>query len=148
MKLADAFGGGMGHMGLTCGAVTGACMVIGLRHGRTAAGDNEAKRITSLLVKRLAEEFQERNRTMVCKELMGCDVGTPEGRCMPRSTTSEIPSAPGSLPMPPGFWTTYSPGNSGRLRRTFIFPPQTRNTGRPESGEKQGCRSAFIDRQE
>jgi C_GCAxxG_C_C family probable redox protein len=79
LKLADAFGGGIGHMGLTCGAVTGACMVIGLRHGRTVAGDNEAKRVTSLLVRELVEEFKNRNRTMVCKELMGCDVGTREG---------------------------------------------------------------------
>ena len=33
LKVATAFGGGMGHRGDTCGAVTGAFMAIGLRHG-------------------------------------------------------------------------------------------------------------------
>jgi len=79
LKIADAFGGGIGHMGLTCGAVTGAAMVAGLRHGRTVAADNEAKLKTSRIVKTLAERFAARHGTIVCKELLGCDVGTPEG---------------------------------------------------------------------
>jgi C_GCAxxG_C_C family probable redox protein len=79
LKIADAFGGGIGHMGLTCGAVTGACMAIGLAHGRTAALDNEAKQKTSRLVRALVEAFRERHGTIVCRELLGCDVGTPEG---------------------------------------------------------------------
>jgi len=79
LKIADAFGGGIGHMGLTCGAVTGASMVIGLKHGRTAAADNEAKQQTSRNVRALAERFTERHGTITCKELLGCDVGTPEG---------------------------------------------------------------------
>ncbi len=79
LKIADAFGGGIGHMGLTCGAVTGAAMVIGLRHGRTAAADNEAKQRTSRIVKALAERFAERHGTIVCEKLLGCNVGTPEG---------------------------------------------------------------------
>lgn len=34
LKLAEGFSGGIGRQGLTCGAVTGALMVIGLRYGR------------------------------------------------------------------------------------------------------------------
>jgi hypothetical protein len=34
-RIACAFGGGMGRMAKTCGAVTGAFMVIGLKYGQT-----------------------------------------------------------------------------------------------------------------
>ncbi|MBI4710518.1 MAG: C_GCAxxG_C_C family protein, partial [Nitrospirae bacterium] len=34
LKIASPFGGGIGRMGETCGAVTGALMVIGLKYGR------------------------------------------------------------------------------------------------------------------
>ncbi|MFZ5631777.1 MAG: C-GCAxxG-C-C family protein [Bacillota bacterium] len=33
MKIATPFGGGMARLGETCGAVTGALMVIGLKYG-------------------------------------------------------------------------------------------------------------------
>jgi hypothetical protein len=34
LRAAGAFGGGMGRSGQTCGAVTGAMIVIGLKHGK------------------------------------------------------------------------------------------------------------------
>ncbi|UCD85357.1 MAG: C_GCAxxG_C_C family protein, partial [Deltaproteobacteria bacterium] len=43
LKVAGAFGGGMGRMGEVCGAVTGAFMVIGLKHGMVKGEDNKAK---------------------------------------------------------------------------------------------------------
>jgi len=33
LKISTGFGGGMGRLGGTCGAVTGAIMVIGLKYG-------------------------------------------------------------------------------------------------------------------
>ena len=42
LKIASGFGGGMGRMAGTCGAVTGAMMVLGLRFGGTTP-DREAK---------------------------------------------------------------------------------------------------------
>jgi C_GCAxxG_C_C family probable redox protein len=80
LKVAQAFGGGMGQMGETCGAVTGAFMVIGLKYGRTRTDDDEAKRKTYALVKELAGKFKARNGTIMCRELLGCDIGTPEGQ--------------------------------------------------------------------
>jgi C_GCAxxG_C_C family probable redox protein len=79
LKISQAFGGGMGHMGQTCGAVTGAFMVIGLKYGRTRADDDEAKVKTYSLVKEFTEKFKARNGTIICRELLGCDIGTPEG---------------------------------------------------------------------
>lgn len=43
LRVATAFGGGMGHRGDTCGAVTGAFLAIGLKHGRVKAEDREIR---------------------------------------------------------------------------------------------------------
>jgi C_GCAxxG_C_C family probable redox protein len=79
LKISQSFGGGMGHMGQTCGAVTGAFMVIGLKYGRTRADDDEAKVKTYSLVKEFTEKFKARNGTIICRELLGYNIGTPEG---------------------------------------------------------------------
>lgn len=79
LKIAGGFGSGMGRMAGTCGAVTGACMVIGLVHGMSKAGDQQQKEISYEFVRRFAETFRERNSTLECRELMGVDVSTPEG---------------------------------------------------------------------
>jgi C_GCAxxG_C_C family probable redox protein len=82
LKVAGAFGGGMGNMGKTCGAVTGALMVIGLKYGQTRVEDKEPKKKTYRLVKEFAEQFKVRNGSINCTELLGCDLSTPEGmRC-------------------------------------------------------------------
>jgi C_GCAxxG_C_C family probable redox protein len=80
LKVASAFGGGMGHLGETCGAVTGAFMVIGLKCGQTEdADDKETKKKTYRLVKVFAEKFKALNGSISCTELLGCDLSTPEG---------------------------------------------------------------------
>jgi C_GCAxxG_C_C family probable redox protein len=66
-------------MGETCGAVTGAFMVIGLKHGKTKADNDAAKETTYELVKELTSRFSARNGSIKCKELLGCDLSTPEG---------------------------------------------------------------------
>jgi C_GCAxxG_C_C family probable redox protein len=77
-RVAGAFGSGMG-MGETCGAVTGAFLVIGLMHGKTKADDNKAREKTFALVKEFVAGFKARNRSILCRELLGCDVSTPGG---------------------------------------------------------------------
>jgi C_GCAxxG_C_C family probable redox protein len=80
LKVSGGFGAGMGRMGETCGAVTGAFMVIGLLHGRTRAEDQETKEKAYALVAELADQFRQRNGSLACRELLGCDLGTPEGQ--------------------------------------------------------------------
>jgi len=79
LKVSAGFGGGMGRMGQTCGAVTGAYMVIGLKHGAVAGQDQEAKQKTCRLVREFTEKFTARNGSVVCRDLLGCDISTPEG---------------------------------------------------------------------
>ncbi len=79
LKVATGFGGGMGRMGHICGAVTGAFMVIGLRHGRIRAEDEETRDKAYGLVRKFVQEFESRNGSIICRELLGCDISTPEG---------------------------------------------------------------------
>jgi C_GCAxxG_C_C family probable redox protein len=79
LKIAGGFGGGMGRMAGTCGAVTGAFMVIGLVHSMTKKGDLQQKERSYEYIRTFADKFKERNKTLVCRELMGVDVSTPEG---------------------------------------------------------------------
>ena len=72
LRLAAPFGGGMARMGETCGAVTGAFLVIGLQSG-------EAKEETYQLVREFVRRFAARHGSIRCRELLGCDLSTPEG---------------------------------------------------------------------
>jgi C_GCAxxG_C_C family probable redox protein len=77
-KISTGFGGGM-HLDQTCGAVTGAFMVIGLKYGRTRADDLEAKMKTAAMVVDFAKRFKERHGSITCTELLGCNISTQEG---------------------------------------------------------------------
>ncbi len=81
LKIATGFGGGMGRLQVTCGAVTGAYMAIGLKHGKSL-GDmgDEKKENTYSLVKTFDKEFKKIFSTTICRELMQCDLNTEEGK--------------------------------------------------------------------
>jgi C_GCAxxG_C_C family probable redox protein len=80
LRVAGAFGGGMARLGETCGALTGGFMVIGLNHGKTTADDDDAREKTYALAQELAKRFKERNGMILCRELLGHDLSTEEGR--------------------------------------------------------------------
>lgn len=77
LRIAGGFGGGMGHIGETCGAVTGAIMLIGLKYGKVKADDNSARERTYALVQEFTRRFIEVNGSVKCKELLGCDISIP-----------------------------------------------------------------------
>ena len=79
LRIAGAFGGGMGRMGETCGAVTGAIMVIGLKFGCTTAGDIKARENAYTVVREFVHRFKGRNVSVLCRDLLDCDISTPEG---------------------------------------------------------------------
>ena len=80
LKIASAFGGGMAGMGLTCGAVTGAMMVIGAKHGRFRVDDAAAKQKTYEMTKEFFRAFTEQHGSITCRDLLGSDISTPEGK--------------------------------------------------------------------
>jgi C_GCAxxG_C_C family probable redox protein len=79
LKVSCAYGGGIARSGETCGAVSGALMVIGLAHGKAALGDDAAKERTYALTREFWKRFRARQGSLVCNELIGVDIGTPEG---------------------------------------------------------------------
>ncbi len=78
-KLAGGFGGGMGRMAGTCGAVTGAILVLGLQRGTASPDDKAGKENSYRLVREFAARFQARNQSITCRDLLGCDIGTTAG---------------------------------------------------------------------
>jgi len=79
LKMAAGFGGGMGKQQETCGAVTGAIMVLGLMKGEAVNNNDELKTEAYSAVKDLTRKFRDEYKTTNCKELTGCDLNTPEG---------------------------------------------------------------------
>jgi len=79
-KLASGFGGGMGRMAGTCGAVTGAYMVLGLKHGAASADDKVAKENGYRLVREFADKFRARHGSIDCRDLLKCDISTTSGQ--------------------------------------------------------------------
>lgn len=75
LKIGCGFGGGMRN-GELCGAVTGAVMVIGLKYG---SSDMESKSLCYQKTKEFTEKFKAKNKSIVCRELLGCDISTTDG---------------------------------------------------------------------
>ncbi len=83
LRISTGFGSGMGRLCEVCGALTGAFMVIGLKHGKvntdgTKYGSNTET--TYQLVAVLAEKFRSRNGSIYCREIIGHDLANPEER--------------------------------------------------------------------
>ncbi len=79
VRLAQAFGGGMGRTGGVCGGVTGAMMVIGLECSMKDPGDTQTKQEAYRLTREFMARFAAKNGSIYCRDLLGCDIGTEEG---------------------------------------------------------------------
>ena len=79
-KVASAFGGGIARNGETCGAVTGALMVLGLKHWNPDLVPDEAKMYVYDRSNKFIQEFIAQNKSIKCKELLDADLSTEEGR--------------------------------------------------------------------
>jgi len=80
LRLSQPFGGGIARRADWCGAVTGAFLVIGLKHGRVRPEDTAARDRTYALVQEFISRFTGRHGEIKCRDLLGCDIGTPEGQ--------------------------------------------------------------------
>jgi len=80
LRISTGFGAGMGKMQDTCGAITGSYMILGLCYGKDNIGDDESKERTYDQVQRFESEFRKLHGTTACKELLGCDLKTEDGK--------------------------------------------------------------------
>ncbi len=76
-RIATGFCGGIARSNNMCGAVSGAIMAVNLVLGRDLPADSREKDYTVIL--ELLKVFEERFGSTNCGELLGCDLGTPEG---------------------------------------------------------------------
>lgn len=76
-KVSCGLGGGVGRMREVCGTVTGASLVLGMRHG-------DDKSVTYPFVQDFCERFRAENGSIVCRELLAgtgaAQGGQPEAR--------------------------------------------------------------------
>jgi C_GCAxxG_C_C family probable redox protein len=76
LKIASPFGGGVSRRGEVCGAVTGALMALGLAQGSDIPSGKER---TYALGQAFLKRFEAMHGAILCRELIHCDISTPEG---------------------------------------------------------------------
>ncbi|MDD5794230.1 MAG: C-GCAxxG-C-C family protein [Clostridiales bacterium] len=72
-KITEGFGAGMGGMQCTCGAISGAIALAGLKESSGDTDNPTTKGKTYKLSKEIVEEFREKNSSVICRELKGID---------------------------------------------------------------------------
>ncbi len=78
LSLPAAFGAGIARMGETCGAVSGAFMVIGLHAGRIERDPLMNKECAYAMVEEFVDGFTARHGSIRCRDLLGYDLSNPE----------------------------------------------------------------------
>ena len=84
MRIASNFGGGVGGWGTVCGAVSGACMALGLIYG--TEGDEASTEYSDKrehqrdMTKEFMKAFEDRWGHVNCFDLLGVNFNTPEGK--------------------------------------------------------------------
>jgi C_GCAxxG_C_C family probable redox protein len=93
LALSASFGGGMGRMRLVCGALSGAFIVLGLLYGDYQPGDNSGKAAHYERVRAIGKEFEKRNGSMICAEILEKSKVKPEIGGKPEERTEGYYSA-------------------------------------------------------
>ena len=82
LMLTSGLGGGA-RCGELCGAVAGAIIVIGLKCGHSTVGALDQKKYCNSKAYEFEERFKEANRSIVCRDLLGVDIRSPEDHSDP-----------------------------------------------------------------
>ena len=85
--LSSSFGGGMGRLREVCGAVSGMFLTAGILYGYDDPGAREEKAAHYARIQELAKAFEEKNGSIVCRELLGLSVKREEPT--PKERTAE-----------------------------------------------------------
>lgn len=74
-KMTEGMGLGMGGMEGTCGAITGACILAGVKNSTGNLDYPNSKVNTYKLSREIVESFKVKNGSVVCKDLKGVQSG-------------------------------------------------------------------------
>jgi C_GCAxxG_C_C family probable redox protein len=80
-KMTEALGLGMGGMSGTCGAVSGACVLAGMKRSSGNLEHPDSKAASYQLSKEIVRQFEEQNHSSICRTLKGVDTGTVLRSC-------------------------------------------------------------------
>ncbi len=78
--IAAGFGGGMARLQGTCGAITGACMALGITIGAREPDATKAKDATTAAFREFQKRFVGLHGETTCRSLLKVDLNTEEGR--------------------------------------------------------------------
>lgn len=74
LKISCGMAAGMARLGSTCGAVTGAYLVLGLKFGSCSSDDKQSLEKTFALIREFDRRFTEKHGSTCCRELLGVDL--------------------------------------------------------------------------
>ena len=77
LKLSSGFGGGMGRLRETCGAVTGGIMVLSLKYGYCHVDAYDEKSKLYKIVQDFVADFKSELGTSICRELLNTTDNNP-----------------------------------------------------------------------
>jgi C_GCAxxG_C_C family probable redox protein len=97
LKVSGLFGAGISKTGETCGAVSGGLMALGLKYAMVNPDELQAKAKSYQIGKEFIAKFKERNQYITCKELLNCDISTPEGEARAKLTKVQDALCPGFI---------------------------------------------------
>lgn len=84
IRMSSSFGGGMGRLREVCGSVSGMFLVAGLLYGYEGPETGQVKADHYAKIQELAKRFEEKNGSIVCRDLLGLSEKrqppTPEAR--------------------------------------------------------------------
>lgn len=80
LNISCGFGGGMGRLQETCGAVTGSFMVLGIYNGNKFDDNKDKKEESYSMIQKFSEKFKLTHHTMDCKSIINCDLKTEAGQ--------------------------------------------------------------------
>ena len=75
MRYASPFGAGFGKLREVCGAFSGLTMVAGFTEGYSEASDREGKIAIYQRIRQMAEEFEKKQGTIICREMLNLAPG-------------------------------------------------------------------------
>ena len=88
-RMASSFGGGLGRLRETCGAVSAAALILGIVNGYADPADYEAKKQHYELVREFADKFKEKDKSIICRELLTEASLNPESGGAPEQRSEE-----------------------------------------------------------
>lgn len=71
LKMSSPFGGGLGRLRETCGAVSGMTLAAGCLFGYSDLADPEKKKEVYALTAEMANRFKAETGSLVCREILG-----------------------------------------------------------------------------